>query len=50
MMKAAAGRPVGMGRLAHPSEVAAAIAFFASREASFVTGQYVGVSGGMAMI
>lgn len=50
MMKASAGRPVGMGRMAHPTEVAAAIAFFASREASFVTGQHVGVSGGMAMI
>jgi NAD(P)-dependent dehydrogenase (short-subunit alcohol dehydrogenase family) len=50
LMKASAARPVGMGRPAHPTEVAAAIAFFASREASFVTGQHVGVSGGMAMI
>jgi NAD(P)-dependent dehydrogenase (short-subunit alcohol dehydrogenase family) len=40
----------GFGRLAHPSEIAAAVAFFASREASFTTGQHVGVSGGMAMI
>lgn len=40
----------GIGRLAHPSEVAAAVAFFASREASFTTGQHVGVSGGMAML
>lgn len=50
LIKAAAERPVGIGRLAHPTEVAAAIAFFASREASFVTGQHVGVSGGMAML
>jgi NAD(P)-dependent dehydrogenase (short-subunit alcohol dehydrogenase family) len=40
----------GIGRPAHPTEVAAAVAFFASREASFVTGQHVGVSGGMAML
>lgn len=40
----------GIGRLAHPSEIAAAVAFFASREASFTTGQHVGVSGGMAML
>ena len=40
----------GIGRLAHPTEVAAAVAFFASREASFTTGQHIGVSGGMAML
>jgi NAD(P)-dependent dehydrogenase (short-subunit alcohol dehydrogenase family) len=42
--------PAGIGRPAHPTEVAAAVAFFASREASFVTGQHIGVSGGMAML
>jgi len=41
---------LGMGRLAHPTEIAAAVAFFASREASFTTGQHVGVSGGMVML
>ena len=44
------GRATGMGRLSHPTEVAAAVAFFGAPEASFVTGQHLGVSGGMAMI
>jgi NAD(P)-dependent dehydrogenase (short-subunit alcohol dehydrogenase family) len=33
-----------------PTEIAAAVAYFASREASFTTGQHIGVSGGMAML
>lgn len=37
---------VGLGRFARPSEVAAVIAFLGSEEASYVTGELVGVTGG----
>lgn len=37
---------VGMGRFARPEEVAAVIGFLASDEASYVTGELVGVTGG----
>ena len=50
MARMAAGRVVGMGRLAHPTEVGAAVAFFGSPEASFVTGQHLGASGEVAML
>lgn len=38
---------VPMGRLGTPEEAARAIAFFASEEASYITGQVLGVNGGM---
>jgi 2-hydroxycyclohexanecarboxyl-CoA dehydrogenase len=39
-----------MRRPGRPEEVAAAIAFLASDEASYITGQTLGVSGGLAML
>ena len=39
-----------LGRLGKPEEVADAAAFLASDEASFVTGETLGVSGGLGMV
>jgi 2-hydroxycyclohexanecarboxyl-CoA dehydrogenase len=38
-----------MGRSGEPEEVAAAIAFLASDDASYVTGQTLNISGGLSM-
>jgi 2-hydroxycyclohexanecarboxyl-CoA dehydrogenase len=42
-------RAVPMRRLGQPEEVAAAVAFLASEQASFITGQTLSVSGGLTM-
>jgi 2-hydroxycyclohexanecarboxyl-CoA dehydrogenase len=42
-------RAIPMRRLARPEEIAAGVAFFASEEASFVTGQTLSISGGLTM-
>jgi 2-hydroxycyclohexanecarboxyl-CoA dehydrogenase len=42
-------RAVPMRRLAQPEEVAVAVAFFASEDAGFITGQTLSVSGGLTM-
>lgn len=41
---------VPMGRMGNPEEIAAAVAFLASEEAGYITGQTLHVNGGMAMI
>jgi 2-hydroxycyclohexanecarboxyl-CoA dehydrogenase len=43
-------RAVPMRRLAQPDEVAAAVAFLASDDAAYITGQALSVSGGLTMV
>jgi len=38
-----------MGRMGEPQEIASAVAFLASQEASYITGQVLSVDGGMTM-
>jgi len=40
---------IPLGRLGLPDDLASAIAFFASDDASFITGQVISVSGGLTM-
>ena len=40
---------IPIGRLGVPADVAAAVCFLASDEASYITGQVVGINGGMYM-
>ena len=44
-----AARQTPLRRLATPRDVAGAVAYLASEDAAFVTGQTLGVNGGMAM-
>ena len=49
-LQAALIRGIPLRRLAQPEEVATAIAFFASDEAAYITGQVLSVSGGLTMV
>jgi 2-hydroxycyclohexanecarboxyl-CoA dehydrogenase len=42
-------RTIPLGRLAQPEDVAGAVAYLASEEAAYVTGQVLSVSGGLTM-
>ncbi|NLV79009.1 MAG: SDR family oxidoreductase [Rhodococcus sp.] len=48
-LKSALIKAIPFRRLARPDEVAAPVLFFASENASFITGQVVSVSGGLTM-
>ena len=41
---------VPLGRMAEPDDIAGVVAFLASDDASFMTGQVVSVSGGLTMV
>ncbi|MCL8207935.1 MAG: 3-oxoacyl-ACP reductase FabG [Actinomycetia bacterium] len=43
-------RAIPLRRLARPSDIAAAVAFLVSDEASYITGQTLSVSGGLTMV
>jgi 2-hydroxycyclohexanecarboxyl-CoA dehydrogenase len=45
----AVGRSIPLGRLGQPEDIAPAVAFFASPDAGYVTGQVLSVSGGLTM-
>jgi 3-oxoacyl-[acyl-carrier protein] reductase len=46
---AAAGTQIPVGRVGEPGDVGAVVAFLCSTEAAYVTGQVIGVNGGMHM-
>ena len=47
---AAMARAVPMKRLGRPEDIGPAVAFFASEEAGYITGQTLSVSGGLTMM
>jgi 2-hydroxycyclohexanecarboxyl-CoA dehydrogenase len=49
-LKEALERSIPLRRLAQPEDIAGAVAYLASEEASYVTGQTISVSGGLTMV
>lgn len=41
---------IPLGRMAEPEDIAGSVAFMASDDAAFVTGQVLSVSGGLTMV
>jgi 3-oxoacyl-[acyl-carrier protein] reductase len=48
-VKAEFTKQIPLGRMGSPGDIAAAVAFLASDEAGYVTGQVLSVNGGMLM-
>ena len=48
-VKAAFTQQIPLGRMGTPEDIAAAVVFLASDEASYVTGQVLSVNGGLLM-
>lgn len=48
-VKAAVSKQIPLGKFGEPDDIAAAVAFLASAEAKYITGQCLAVDGGMAM-
>jgi 3-oxoacyl-[acyl-carrier protein] reductase len=48
--KEALNARIPMGRMGEGEDIAAAVAYLASKEAGYITGQTLHVNGGMAMI
>jgi 3-oxoacyl-[acyl-carrier protein] reductase len=48
-VRAAAAAQIPVGRMGRPEDVARAVAFFASEESGYLTGQVLAIDGGMTM-
>ena len=49
-MRTALTRAIPFGRLGQPDDLPGAVAFLASDDAAFITGQVMSVSGGLTMV